>query len=289
MALALAVGIGLGLTTTFSRPLRRLAEAARAIAAGKQPEVLEVRLRDELGELALAFNALNEQITRQLRENAETYARLDETYLETVTALATAMEAKDHYTADHAASLVARALAVGRRLGLSEEELRELNYAAVLHDIGKIGIPGKILNKPGPLDDEEFAVMAEHTVIGERIVARVEHLRPIARIVRSAHERWDGKGYPDGLAGNLIPLASRVVLVCDAYDAMTSDRPYREALAREAALQELRTCAGSQFDPAVVEAFLAEFGERAEADSAMGPAARPAAYRNARPDSVERS
>jgi len=263
-AVALAIGVGLGLTTVLRRPLQRLARAARAITAGEHPEPLEVRLRDELGELALAFNAMNEKIARQLAENAEAYARLDETYLETVTALAAAMEAKDHYTADHAASLVETVLAVGARLGLSKEALRELHYAAVLHDVGKIGVPGQILNKPGPLDDEEFAVMAEHTVIGERIVARVEHLRPVARIVRSAHERWDGKGYPDGLAGDAIPLASRILLVCDAYDAMTSDRPYREALAADAAREELRRCAGSQFDPAVVDAFLGETGTSSE-------------------------
>jgi HD-GYP domain-containing protein (c-di-GMP phosphodiesterase class II) len=271
VAIALAVGIGLGLATLVRRPLRRLAEAARTIAAGGRVERLEVRRQDELGELAGAFNTMGQQIARQLGENAEAYARLDEAYLETVTALAAAMEAKDHYTADHAASLAGMALAIGRRLGLGEEELRELNYAAILHDIGKIGVPGRILNKPGPLDTEEFAVMAQHTVIGEQIIENMEHLRPVARIVRSAHERYDGKGYPDGLAGEAIPFRSRILLVCDAYDAMTSDRPYRTALSADEALTELCACAGSQFDPVVVEAFAAELAGDSKAAGLRKP------------------
>jgi hypothetical protein len=132
-------------------------------------------------------------------QNAEAYEKLDRIYLETVTALAAAMEAKDQYT-------------------------------AVLHDIGKIGIPGNILNKPDTLTRDEFETMAQHTIIGERIISRIDYLIPIARIIRSAHERWDGAGYPDGFAGEDIPLAARILLVCDAFDAMTTDRPYRMAL-----------------------------------------------------------
>ena len=163
-------------------------------------------------------------------QNAEAYDKLDRMYLETVTALAAAMEAKDQYTASHADSLAAMAVAVGSRMGLTDAELRMLQYAAVLHDIGKIGIPGNILNKPEPLTREEFETMAQHTIIGERIISRIDYLVPIARIIRSAHERWDGAGYPDGFTGDEIPLASRILLVCDAFDAMTTDRPYRAAL-----------------------------------------------------------
>jgi HD-GYP domain-containing protein (c-di-GMP phosphodiesterase class II)/HAMP domain-containing protein len=192
-------------------------------------------------------------------QNAEAYTKLDTTYFQTVTALAAAMEAKDHYTAEHADTLATMTTAVGRRTGLSESEQRQLQYAAVLHDIGKIGIPGTILNKPGRLTDAEFAVMAEHTLIGERIISRIEYLRPIARLVRSAHERWDGLGYPDGLEAEDIPLGSRILLACDAYHAMTSDRPYRRALPPGQALEELRHNAGAQFDPDVVKAFLDEY------------------------------
>jgi HD-GYP domain-containing protein (c-di-GMP phosphodiesterase class II) len=151
------------------------------------------------------------------------------------------------------------AVAVGSRLGLSDGELRMLQYAAVLHDIGKIGIPGNILNKPAELTREEFETMAQHTIIGERIISRIDYLVPIARIIRSAHERWDGSGYPDGYHGDEIPLSSRILLVCDAFDAMTTDRPYRSALPVADALDELARHSGSQFDPRVVDVFLAGY------------------------------
>ena len=192
-------------------------------------------------------------------QNAEAYDKLDRMYLETVTALAAAMEAKDQYTASHADSLAAMAVAVGSRMSLSDGELRMLQYAAVLHDIGKIGIPGNILNKPAGLTREEFETMAQHTIIGERIISRIDYLVPIARIIRSAHERWDGNGYPDGHRGEEIPLASRILLVCDAFDAMTTDRPYRAALPTDEALSELSRHAGTQFDPRVVDVFLAAY------------------------------
>jgi len=188
-----------------------------------------------------------------------------------VTALAAAMEAKDQYTASHADSLAATAVAVGSRMGLIDAELRMLQYAAVLHDIGKIGIPGNILNKPEALTREEFDTMAQHTIIGERIISRIDYLVPIARIIRSAHERWDGAGYPDGLQGEEIPLASRILLVCDAFDAMTTDRPYRKALPIETALGELGRNAGTQFDPRVVDVFLAAYPfETSEPDRHSG-------------------
>ena len=209
-------------------------------------------------------------------QNAEAYDKLDRMYLETVTALAAAMEAKDQYTASHADSLAAMAVAVGSRMGLTDAELRMLQYAAVLHDIGKIGIPGNILNKPAALTREEFETMAQHTIIGERIISRIDYLVPIARIIRSAHERWDGTGYPDGYRGEEIPLASRILLVCDAFDAMTTDRPYRGALPVETALSELARHAGTQFDPRVVDVFLAELPVRVPRDGAAASAASAA-------------
>ena len=204
-----------------------------------------------------AATALNN--TRLYQRSKEYASRLEKSYLETVTALAAAMEAKDHYTAEHADMLAAMAVAVGRRLGLSDTELRDLQYASVLHDIGKIGVPGNILNKPDKLTDEEFAVMAQHTIIGERIISRIDYLAPISKAIRAAHERWDGRGYPDGLTGEDIPRPARILFVCDAFHAMTSDRPYRKAMLAEEALEELRRNAGAQFDPEVVEAFLEEW------------------------------
>ncbi len=147
------------------------------------------------------------------------------------------------------------ALAVGRELHMGPEALDEVARAAELHDMGKIAVPDAILDKPGPLDPVEWSFMRRHPLIGERILLAAPALRPVARIVRSSHERWDGGGYPDGLRGDEIPLGARVVAVCDAFDAMTTERPYREPVTDAEALEELRRCAGSQFDPMVVSAF----------------------------------
>ncbi|MCO5326891.1 MAG: diguanylate cyclase [Solirubrobacterales bacterium] len=184
------------------------------------------------------------------------YEQLDRAYVGTAEALSAALEAKDSYTAEHSKSIAENAVAVGRLLGWRGEELRMLRYAAAFHDIGKLGISRGLLNKPGPLTKEEWDEMAEHTLIGERILAPIEFLAPIRPIVRNAHERWDGEGYPDGLAGEEIPLGARILFACDAYDAMTSDRTYRDALPTDEARRELRREAGKQFDPVVVDALL---------------------------------
>jgi two-component system cell cycle response regulator len=159
---------------------------------------------------------------------------------------------------EHLDGVADLAVGVCRRLGHEGEEVERVRHAAELHDIGKVAIPDAILHKPGPLDDDEWAFMRRHTMIGERIVMAAPALAPVARLIRASHERWDGAGYPDGLAGDAIPQGSRIVAVCDAYDAMVTDRPYRPGMRHEAALAELRRCAGTQFDPDVVDAFCLE-------------------------------
>jgi two-component system, cell cycle response regulator len=156
---------------------------------------------------------------------------------------------------DHVEYVVASAVAVGKALGMKGAELEELRLAARLHDIGKLAMPDGVLQKPGPLDVGEWAFIKEHTVIGERLLAAAPGWGNVANIVRATHERWDGGGYRDGLAGGEIPLAARIIAVCDAYSAMTSQRPYRLPISREEALGELRRCAGTQFDADVVAAF----------------------------------
>jgi two-component system cell cycle response regulator len=163
----------------------------------------------------------------------------------------------------HLSTVAELAVAVGRRIGLSGVALEQVRHAADLHDVGKVAIPDAILQKPGPLDDDEWAFMRRHTLIGERIVAAAPALRDVAALVRASHERHDGGGYPDGLAGDDIPLGARIVAVCDSFDAMVADRPYRAALAHDAALDELERCAGSQFDPVVVAAFRAALADLA--------------------------
>src|SRR2546428_8038831 len=194
----------------------------------------------------------------------------EDKYCSPIEALATELDAKDRHTEAHSRETAAMARAVGRRLGLVDDALRFLEYGALLHDIGKIGIPGYILNKPGPLDDEEAAIMREHPVIGERIVASVPFLVRIRPIVRAEHERWDGGGYPDGLRGEQIPIEARIIHACDAFQAMASDRPYRRARPMDWILKEIADQAGRQFDPSVAEALLQviEAGEVAVAGTA---------------------
>ena len=158
---------------------------------------------------------------------------------------------------EHLRGVAGLAIATGRRLGLSAEQLDEVARAAELHDVGKLAIPDEILHKPGPLDATEWALMRQHTIIGDRILGVAPAMRPVAAIVRASHERWDGGGYPDRLAGEQIPLGARIVSVCDAFHAMTTPRPYQATRTREEALAELRRCAGTQFDPDVVEGFCA--------------------------------
>jgi diguanylate cyclase (GGDEF)-like protein len=172
----------------------------------------------------------------------------------------------------HLQQVAAMARQVGDRLGLSGSELDELTRAAELHDVGKVALPASILRKPGPLDDSEWSFVRQHTLVGDRILSAAPALSSLAHVVRASHEHYDGGGYPDGLAGEDIPLAARVVAVCDAYHAMTSDRPYRGALAHWEALEELRKCAGHQFDPVVVAAFC----ELMDSRPAELPAPQPA-------------
>lgn len=195
----------------------------------------------------------------------------EEMHIASVDVLSIALDFRDQYTSAHSSYVVELARLVGEQLGAKDELLVELELAARLHDIGKLGVPDAILHKPGPLTDEEWEVIRMHPIWGEQIVRRVPRLERIARIIRAEHEQWDGGGYPDGIAGEEIPLASRVILSCDAYHAMTSDRPYRKALGHDDAIAELRGNAGGQFDPRVVAALVDTFA------MALPRRARPAA------------
>lgn len=200
--------------------------------------------------------------------SARLYEQLERAYLGTAEALGAALEAKDSYTASHSRSITQNAEAVGRALGMDDAALRTLRFGAAFHDIGKLAVPEAILNKRGALGPEERRRIDQHTVIGEQILAPVEFLADVRPIVRHGHERWDGDGYPDGLVGAEIPLGARIVFACDAYDAMTTDRPYRAALTEDEARRELARCSGCQFDPDVVEALLAVLDDHSPAEPA---------------------
>ena len=188
--------------------------------------------------------------------NASSFEGLERTFLSTIEALANALEARDEYTSSHARWITDTALRVGKELGLDGETLKRLELGALFHDIGKIGIPNSVLLKPGPLTAEERELIETHPELGAKIIAPIDQLQDVCGIVRSCHERWDGEGYPDRKAGDEIPLESRIIFACDAFHAMTTDRPYRRALPPLEALRRLEEAAGTQFDPQVVEVCL---------------------------------
>ena len=190
-------------------------------------------------------------------ENANLYNSLQTSYLHTIVSLANALEARDPYLSGHSTKVLTYAVQIARKLGLSDREIEDIRNAAMLHDIGKIGVRDAILLKPGRLDDSEWKILRTHPEMGSNIIAPVRHLARCLPLIMHHHEAYDGAGYPSGLAGNEIPFGSRVIAVADTYDAMISNRPYREALSHEAAVTELRRVAGSQLDPDCVAAFLA--------------------------------
>jgi putative nucleotidyltransferase with HDIG domain len=175
--------------------------------------------------------------------------------IDLVQALTAALDAKSSYTRGHSDRVAELSWALARELGLGDREAESARVAGHLHDIGKIGVPDSIISKPGVLTPEELDMMRRHTRIGASVVEQVAHLRGFASAVRGHHERWDGSGYPDGLAGDSIPLEARIICIADSYDAMTSARSYRELISPTAAVEEIRRCAGAQFDPRLVEAF----------------------------------
>jgi putative nucleotidyltransferase with HDIG domain len=175
--------------------------------------------------------------------------------METIMALALAVEAKDPYSAGHSKRVGFYAMQIGKVLGFDEEMLRTLTDAGVLHDIGKIGIKDEILMKPSSLTPDEWKIMQQHPLIGEAIVKPVRSLSKVVTLVRHHHERYDGKGYPEGLKGEDIPLGARILAVADGYDSMITDRPYRKRFSLEQTKEELQRSAGTQYDPAIVDAF----------------------------------
>lgn len=212
--------------------------------------------KEQLLTLARDVNAMYQSERARARELEEALAALQENYLATVRTLAFIVEAKDSSTREHLERTHDYARALSRVVNPGQEAGAELSYGFLLHDVGKVGIPESILCKPGPLTDEEYEVMKTHPLIGVQIVAPIKFLGTAVEVIRCHHERWDGRGYPDGLAGEDIPIGARIFSVCDTFDAMTSDRPDRRALPFDYAVEEIERCGGTQFDPVVVDAFV---------------------------------
>ncbi len=221
---------------------------AVAFAAAGRPATVAIVL--PLGALLVFF-------ARDRRAHVEAALELSHAYRGTALLLGDVVEADDAYTGHHSRDVVELAMAVGPVLGLDPEQMRRLEFGALLHDVGKIEVPKEILNKPGSLDPDEWAVIEQHTVVGQAMLENVGGvLGEVGLVVRSSHERYDGQGYPDGLAGGAIPVESRIISCCDAFNAMTTTRPYRDALPLEEALRRLLENRGTQFAPEVVDALV---------------------------------
>jgi putative nucleotidyltransferase with HDIG domain len=234
-------------------PLRTASENLGFVVIGRRERTPFVESDVEI------LSAISEMAGNALHR-IHLHRELEESFLGTVLALANAVDAKDTYTGGHSARLAELALATGRQMGIKNGFFEDLRWAAILHDIGKIGVPDDILRKPTPLTEEEWRVIRQHPVIGAQILAPVTKLAGAARIVRHHHEWWNGKGYPDGLTGTEIPLGGRILSVVDAYSAMTDERAYKRASRPGEAMGELVRCSGTQFDPAIVHAFVSVMG-----------------------------
>src|SRR3989442_1321056 len=251
---AIALGtilIGLVLADRITRPIDQLVASMQVVSAGDYSRRVQGESPDENGYLARTFHGMTPALQAEIRAR-------DEAYFRNLEKLARAIDARDPYTFEHSARVAAISLELAEGLHLSEADLVVLRRAGLLHDVGKIGVSDKILSKPGPLNDEEWDAIRRHPVIGFDMLKDVPFLQPSLDPIRHHHERWDGEGYPDGLKGASISQLARVVTLADAFDAMTSDRPYRKGFSFEFAARTIMSEAGRQFDPAVVEAFKAK-------------------------------
>lgn len=276
-AVGLAVVAAVVFAGAITRPLKVLVDRTRRIAAGDFNTRTDVSSHNEIGELAETFNFMTEEIRgyiARLRDAAEENNQL---FMGTIKALAAAIDEKDPYTRGHSDRVHRYSVAIGKRLGLDREELRDVTVGALLHDIGKIGIEDAILRKPASLSDKEFEIMKRHPLKGAHILSELPQMKQIVPAMRNHHEKWSGGGYPDNLKGEEIPLIARIVQVADTFDAMTTNRPYQRAMRMDAAVARISELSGIAFDPRVVTAFK-EAWLAGDMRSADGPAVgRPAA------------
>ncbi len=276
-ALLVAITLSAWFARSLARPVAECVRGALDIARGRFGSQVNVAVKNEVGELAYTFNHMSRELESYDRENRRLIAALEAGYLATLRSLPSAIDAKDTSTRGHSQRVADLAVADARDLGLGEEELKAVAYGGLLHDVGKSGIPESILHKSGALAAEEMAQMRAHPAIGAEILRGVEFLTPALPAVRSHHERWDGRGYPDRLAGEDIPLVARIVNAVDTFDACTSARPYQAALSVDEATGVLLRLRGSQIDPRVCDALVNLTRARApRADPHVGFAAAAA-------------
>jgi putative nucleotidyltransferase with HDIG domain len=252
----LGTGCIVVLSSFITRPIKELAKGVDELKLGLRPR-LNVYSRDELGRLTVSFNHMSDVTTRQ-QERLRSYAhKLEESYLSTIKVLTAAIDARDPYTLGHSTRVAKLALKIGEAVGLSRQELEDLEIASLFHDLGKLKTPDYVLLKNGPLDDDEHRQILSHCEHGAAILSRAATLQKYIPAVRHHHEWFNGQGYPDGLRGDDIPLHASIIAVADAFDAMTSARPYKRSFSRDDAVLELNRCSGSQFNPWLVDVFQA--------------------------------
>ncbi len=255
VALSFAVLAAIVFAGTLSRPIDRLAAASRAFAAGDFSARVQVRSNNEIGELAETFNKMASELEGYIRRLRRAAEENNELFLGTIRALAQAIDAKDPYTRGHSVRVNKYSVILARYLGLSEQEVREIHVSSLLHDVGKIGIDDAILKKPGVLTPDEFEIMKTHAALGASIMAPIGQMQKMLPGLRHHHERWDGSGYPDGLAQDGIPHMARIIAVADCFDAMTTNRPYQRKMTFAQALARINELKGVGLDSKVVEAF----------------------------------
>ncbi len=267
--LALSVACTCHMARIFTRPIKQLNDGVYKLKSGTTTGAVEVIQHDELGELTRNFNEMARVILDQQDKLAEYARSLEDSYFATVRILATSIDARDDYTLRHSTRVAALSLMLAEEMGLSAEEQRELEVAALVHDLGKIRIPDHILKKSGPLDDYEFERVKRHPRDGVEILSHSRALHRFIPAVLHHHEWYNGQGYPDGLKGEDIPLFAAIIALADTFDAMTSSRPYRTGLSPEVAIAEIIRCRGSQFNPRLADYFVAALQRQSQIPQAL--------------------
>jgi HD-GYP domain-containing protein (c-di-GMP phosphodiesterase class II) len=250
-----ALIIGLVLARLITRPISTLTEVSRDLARGDFSRRADVRVRNEIGELASAFNLMADEIQDYIQKVEAAAKETQQLFMDSIRAIANALDAKDPYTRGHSERVSAYSMIVGAEYGLDERMMRIMEISSLLHDVGKIGIEDKILRKPGALTEEEFEIMKTHPPKGAQILGGIPQMREIIPGIRHHHEKWEGGGYPDGLTGESIPLIARIIGVADAFDAMTTNRPYQRGMTFDRARARINELTPRVYDPKVIAAF----------------------------------
>jgi len=279
--------IGFFFAKKLTQPVQELAVGAHRIASGDFSQRIDVRSRTELGHLGDSFNLMTDQLEAYIRDLRRSADENRELFLGTVKALAAAIDGKDPYTRGHSERVSRMSVAIAQRLGIADDECEKIRVSALLHDVGKIAIDDNILKKPAALTDEEYVIMKEHPQKGFKIMSQIRSMKEFLPGMYMHHEMVNGEGYPQGLKGDEIPLMAKIVAVADTFDAMTTDRPYQQAMKFEAAIERIQSFVGTRYDPSVVSAFVEACEEGQIRPGSVKLKSRPATETKIRITSLE--